>query len=666
MEFAKVKGFGQKRIETLKSVGINSPADLISYFPKKYVDTAHLTNLKTVQEGSDVVILACTETAPKVARIKKFLSIVKVCFIYDSQKVYCTWFNQPFMAKNIVPNRYYYINGKIKKNKSTYEIVSPTLYLLAEKPLGIIPVYKPIGKINSKLISEAVLSALSKVKIQSLIPIEISHKYTLPEINEAFLQIHKPTSMEQLERAKNALTIEKLAYKFTAFDIIKRQTQKNKVHQYLKNTEQIQKVISSLPFKLTNAQKRSIDSVLSKMQSSEKLNCLLEGDVGCGKTIVAFIAMYYCVFSGYQSVLMAPTEVLARQHYEKAVKFFSPFGIECVYLSSQIIGESRKRALLKIASPKPICVIGTHSLLNDEVVFSSLALAVTDEQHRFGVVQRAKLENKTANADCIVMSATPIPRSLALSLYGELDRITIDEKPAQKAQILTRAVPKNQEELMWKYIYDMAQKGEQAFVVAPKIFDDEESDSESAEHIFDSRKSVFGNKIALLHGKMKEREKVEIMSKFYAGEISVIVATTVIEVGIDVPNATTMVIYGAERFGLSQLHQLRGRVGRGTKNSYCFVLGFENSETAQKRIEYFIKNDDGFALAEYDFSIRGAGDYFGYNQHGDNGDFPASKEIIETVKSIKSELLANKNYCNQIQQGISDAKYEYFKNITLN
>ncbi|MBR2988677.1 MAG: DNA helicase RecG, partial [Clostridia bacterium] len=335
-------------------------------------------------------------------------------------------------------------------------------------------------------------------------------------------------------------------------------------------------------------------------------------------------------------------------------------------LSSSVTASNRKKVLEILSSATPVVAIGTHSLISDDVFFSSLALAITDEQHRFGVMQRAKLENKTANADCIVMSATPIPRTLALSLYDELDRIIIDEKPSKKARIFTRFVPQTKEEGMWKYVLDMANKGEQTFVVAPKISDDEDGEIESAEHIFEMRKEPFGDQIALLHGRMKDREKTEIMARFNAGEIKVIVATTVIEVGIDVPSATTMIIYDADRFGLSQLHQLRGRVGRGTIDSYCFVLCAENSTSAKERIEYFVNNDDGFALAEYDFFSRGAGDYLGFNQHGDGGDFPTDKEVIELVKNIKNDILSSPSALQSIQNSISLNRYEYFKNITLN
>ncbi|MBQ8882072.1 MAG: ATP-dependent DNA helicase RecG, partial [Clostridia bacterium] len=556
MDFTNIKGFGAKRIEMLKSAGVNSPADLISYFPKKYVDTTRLANLKLADDGSEVVILASTDTTPKVARIRKNLSIVKVGFTYDGAKVYCSWFNQPFMAKNIQPNRYYYICGKLKKKKSTYEIVAPTLYAFDGNPLGIIPVYKSIGKINSKLISEAVSTALKSIKIHSFIPEYISQKYTLPNINQAFWEIHNPTNSDQLERAKVAVAIEKLVYKFTAFELIKRKSDKGKIHRYDGDRVKLKQAIDRLPYTLTGAQSRSIEQILGKMNSPQRLNCLLEGDVGCGKTVVAFLAMYYSALSGYQSALMSPTEVLSKQHYEKAVEFFTPLGVECVYLSSSVTGAKRKTALEKLASAKPVCAIGTHSLISDEVVFSSLALAITDEQHRFGVAQRAKLENKTANADCIVMSATPIPRTLALSLYGELDRIIIDELPAKKAKIFTRQVPKEKEDDMWKYVFTRSLIGEQTYVVAPKITDDEDSEIESAERIFEIRKGAFGDKIALLHGKMKESEKAQVMARFNRGEVTVIVATTVIEVGIDVPSATTMIIYQADRFGLSQLHQL--------------------------------------------------------------------------------------------------------------
>jgi ATP-dependent DNA helicase RecG len=395
-----------------------------------------------------------------------------------------------------------------------------------------------------------------------------------------------------------------------------------------------------------------------------RLNLLLEGDVGCGKTIIAFLVMYFAVLNGKQAVLIAPTEILASQHYKNAQKFFADKGVQLAYLSSSVTKNDRANELNKIASGHAKCIFGTHSLLSDDVVFSNLSLVVIDEQHRFGVAQRARLENKTKGADCIVTSATPIPRTLALTLYGDLNRIVIDEMPARKAKTTTRFVPIEKENAMWEYVKNQADLDGRTFVVAPRISDEE--DGVSAESIFEKRAKAFGDKIALLHGKIKDSEKNRIMQDFSDGKIKVLVATTVVEVGIDVPEATTMIVYGADRFGLSQLHQLRGRVGRGEKDAYCFVLSdTENIET-KSRLDYFIKTNNGFELAEYDFKMRGAGDFLGYEQHGNTKGYSVDPVFITTCKNISDEMLANGECKKKIANSLIESTYDYFSEITLN
>lgn len=664
MNFSEIKGFGEKRIQLLESAGIHSPADLITYFPVRYVDTKHLSNLATCNEGDRVVILACTQDTPKVARIKKSLSLVKVKFTYDNKTVWCSWFNQPFMAKNIVPQRYYYISGKLKKFKSTYEIVAPQLLAFTGEEPPVIPVYKPIGKISGKLIGEAIKSALKAVKVQGYIPRDIAIKHGVGDINEAFRNIHFPQDIQDVYSGQRVLAIERLSYMLTAFSIIKAREKNEREVFYDNNVIKLKEVANSLPYELTDAQKKSVNALIKGFHSKDRVNCLLEGDVGCGKTIVAFLAMYYATVSGHQAVLMAPTEILARQHFSKAIEFFTPLGITCEFLSSSVTGKERARVISNIKSGQANCVFGTHALLSDEVEFADLSLVITDEQHRFGVAQRANLENKTRGVDSIVMSATPIPRTLALSLYGELDRIVIDELPLKKAQIITRFVPKEKETGMWDYVYERAQKGEQAYVVVPRISDDED-EINSAESVFDSHKKRFGDMLQILHGKQKESVKNATMTAFSKGEVKVLVATTVVEVGIDVPNATTMIIYDSDRFGLSQLHQLRGRVGRGEKTSHCFVLSNSENEETRKRLESFISCSDGFALAEEDFKMRGAGDFLGYSQHG-AGQFPSDTDMINLAKSIKESILQDNSATQRIENSITTSKYEYFNGITLN
>ncbi len=661
MEFNEIKGFGEKRIIALKSAGIASPADLVSYFPSRYIDTTSLADLRAKKEGDRVVILACTHDKPKVAYIKKGLNLVKVKFVYDNCTVWCSWFRQPYMAKNIVPEQYYYIEGRLKKFKNTYEIVSPQLIKFTGQEPSVIPVYKPIGKVSGKLIEGAIRTALSKVKLKSYIPEKIMQKYSLNSVDTAFRNIHFPTKMSEVFSARKVLALEKMSYMFTAYSLIKKSNNAGKIYRYEDRKAEINKAVSSLPFSLTGSQKECVNKIVSVMLSSEKLNALIEGDVGSGKTIIAFLVMYFCSLSNFQSAIMAPTEILAYQHYKKALEFFTPLGVRCGYLSSSLSKKERDEVLLGLSSGKIRCVFGTHALISDDVVYDKLSLVIVDEQHRFGVEQRARLERKSLGADSIVMSATPIPRTLALTLYGDLTQITLSEVPPRKAKITTRFVPSSKESDMWKYL---EKTDGQAFVVAPRIEGDDEDDN-SAENIYEKYKQVFGDKIALLHGRMKESVKLQTMQAFSEGKIKVLVATTVVEVGIDVPSATSMVIYDADRFGLSQLHQLRGRVGRGDKDAYCFVLSDGENDETKERIDKFISCSNGFDLAEYDFVSRGAGDFLGYSQHGD-GEFSADKETILLAKQISNDMLCDESAVSMVKQTITGKKYEFFSGITLN
>ncbi len=664
MQFSDIKGFGAKRIEQLKNAGFTKLGDLLSYFPTKYIDTQNLSDLSKCNDGDNVVICACTDEKPKLVFPKRGLNIVKAKFIYDGKSVWLNWFNQRFMVNAVVPQKYYFISGKLKKFKSVYSISAPQLIPFEEGEKGVISVYKPIGKVSSKLISEAIKVAIRSVTVRGYIPENITQKHGLMNLNDAFKTVHFPQNIEKLSLARRTLEIEKITYMLCAYNIIKEKEGVNRAFSYPTGVEKVEEVIKRLPFDLTCAQDKAINEIIRILRSDERLNLLLEGDVGCGKTIIAFLAMYFAVLNGKQAVLIAPTEILASQHYKNAQKFFADKGVELAYLSSSVSKNARIDELKKIVSGRAKCIFGTHSLLSDEVEFSNLSLVVIDEQHRFGVAQRARLENKTKGADSIVISATPIPRTLALTLYGDLNRIIIDEMPARKAKVTTRLVPIEKENAMWEYIKNQADLDGRTFVVAPRIADDE--DGVSAESIFEKRAKAFGDKIALLHGKVKDSEKNQIMQDFSDGKIKVLVATTVVEVGIDVPEATTMVVYGAERFGLSQLHQLRGRVGRGEKDAYCFVLSdTENAET-KSRIDYFIKTNNGFELAEYDFKMRGAGDFLGYEQHGSVKGYSADPVLIATCKNISDEMLGKDDYKKKIANSLAISTFDYFSEITLN
>ena len=403
-----------------------------------------------------------------------------------------------------------------------------------------------------------------------------------------------------------------------------------------------------MPFSLTEDQKTTIQQILDDLKNGS-CNRLVQGDVGCGKTVVAMCIMYFAYLNGYQSVFMAPTEVLAFQHYKTAINYLEDKGVKVAYLSGSIKKSEREKTLERIANGEVNVIVGTHALFSSDVAFKNLSLVITDEQQRFGVKQRSAIENKTIDADVVAMTATPIPRTLALTLYGELQVSTIKTLPQNKAQIKTRFIPEQKIDSMWNYIVDKANAGEQTYVVCPTIEEDEDSALSSVKEVYEKAKQLLGDSVGVIHGQLKEETKNRIMNQFALGEIKVLVATTVIEVGIDVKNATTMVIYNADRFGLSSLHQLRGRVGRGDKESYCFVLTDNESESVKERIDYFCSCSNGFDLSEYDFEKRGGGDFLGTAQHGGSGEFEFNADTIRTAKSISDTLLSDENYCKFLE-----------------
>lgn len=663
MLLSDIKGIKTKRLEILNNSGIYTPVDLISFFPKRYIDLNKLSDIKTANEGDDVLILAKTDEDVKVSYFRKNMNIVKAKFIYDNLNVYVTYFNQPYMAKNIVKGKYYYISGKLKR-KGGLTVANPTLYPFTGDTLPI-PVYTKIKGLPQSTLVSAIDTVLSSVHLNGYIPPSLTAKYGLSEINSAYARVHHPTSMDEVLQAKRTVSIEYLNYMISVYALVRKSNTAQKKRVYNASKSQFYNFIKSLPFVLTTDQKKTVENIISDL-NGEGCNRLVQGDVGCGKTAVAMCAIYYAYLSGYQSVFMAPTEVLAFQHYKTAISYLEKYGVKVVFLSGSLKKSERILTLERIANGEADVVVGTHALFSDDVSFQNLALVITDEQQRFGVKQRSALENKTKDADVVAMTATPIPRTLALTLYGELQVSTIKTMPKNKASIKTRFIPKEKEEGMWKYVKDKAESGEQTYVVCPAIEEDEDGEITSVSQIYKKASAILGDNVGVIHGQLKEETKNRIMKKFADGEIKVLVATTVIEVGIDVKNATTMIIYNADRFGLSQLHQLRGRVGRGEKESYCFVLSDNESSVTKERISYFCSCSDGFELSEYDFSMRGGGDFLGTAQHGGSGEFSFDADGIRTAKAISDELLADENYRKIIGSTVTDNRFEYFKDITLN
>lgn len=664
MQLSDIKGLKEKRIECLERAGITTPMDLVSYFPAKYVNLTNYTDFQTVKDGDDVLFSVVFKEKPKTSYIRKNLCLVKVKFEVNGKNVRCTWFNQKYFASSVVVGERYYIIGKAKIENNTVFVNAPKAVRESKCNGNFLVIYRPIKDMSGSVIAASICQALDKMEIVSFIPDEIRERYDLMSLKNAYKAIHEPQSLEQIEKAKRSVGIEYVNYTLCVYDIINKASKTDKKQVYADCEKQMRLKISQLPFGLTEGQKRALGEIIADMKKPMCMNRFLQGDVGSGKTIVAFLAMYFAGLSGYQSAMMCPTELLSQQHYANFLRVFPEFKDKTCLITSSLKKSERQFLADGIRRGDYRFVIGTHSVFSDDVVFKNLSLVITDEQHRFGVNQRSSLENKAENADCLVMSATPIPRTLALTLYGDLKRSVIDGVPPKKASVTTKIVPSRKIDDMWRYFVQCAERDERTYVVCPRIDEDEESNLVSCKKMYAEKKAL-GSYVGLLHGQMSEKEKNRVMLDFASGKIKILISTTVVEVGVDVPEAVNIAVYNAECYGLSQLHQLRGRVGRGSKNGYCFLIAEDVSTDAEERLRYLEKCSDGFALAEYDFENRGAGDFLGLSQHG-KSDLPVRPEDLAIAKSISLEVLADETIKNEIAATIKDNRYEYYKKITLN
>lgn len=670
MQLNEIKGIGEKRLRKLAEANISTPLDLLLHFPYAYADTDCIYDWKTLQDGDVILIKGRVDGPPVQKFVRKGLSFVKCKFCLDSgETVSCTWFNQRFVFRQLLPDSYFFVRGKVKKFRGGIEISAPQLLPFEGNEHRIIPLYRPIKGLPSNVFSEAVRQVLLQVRVNSYLSPELAAKHHLMPLNEAFRCLHCPKNMAEVSLAARTVAIENVTNRLALFSILKRQNAQNRIFRYSEDTTVLQDVIKTLPYALTNDQQNALDAIMQALRAPRQMNLLLQGDVGCGKTIVALLAMYFAYRSGYQSVLMAPTELLARQHYKNALQVFSGTDVKIALLTGAQSKTERDTVLFNIRNGVADLVIGTHAVIQDNVTFKRLSLVITDEQHRFGVNQRGDLENKASGTDCLVMSATPIPRTLALTMYGELEQVKIASAPQNKAKIITKMVPQKKLQDMYAYIGQKAAVGEQTYLVCPRIEEDEDGLLSVTElyNAVKSRYAAYG--VGLLHGQLKESAKNAIMQQFAEGQIRILITTTVIEVGIDVRNATNMVIFHAERYGLSQLHQLRGRVGRGTAQSYCFLVTQNEQKETLERLQMFCECDNGFTLAEYDFKLRGAGDFIGTRQHGENSVLSlvtVDAEIIHAAKEIAEQFLQDAELCEKLTADIGESGCEYIKSITLN
>ncbi|MFA5197030.1 MAG: ATP-dependent DNA helicase RecG [Patescibacteria group bacterium] len=627
----EIPGIGPAYIHKLQKLGIETVRDFLLYLPRRWDDYSHIVPIREIRPDEIVTIKGkIWEISNKRAR--SGINITEAIIADDTGTVKATWFNQPFLIKSLKTGDEICLAGKLEWNHNSVGMVSPAFEKISDEDESglthvgrIVPVYAETEGITSKWLRSKIKPLMKLIySIRDYLPEEIKREQKLIDLPAAIRQMHFPENALQLKKARERLDFDEMFLLQLAVLNSRKKLNQERAIALPFNEDLIKGFVHDLPYQLTNAQRKAAWEILQDLARMQPMNRLLQGDVGSGKTVVAAIAMLNTAISNNQAVLLCPTEILVKQHFTLVSKLLKPFDIDCVMLVGSTPKAEKEEIYSKIREGEARVIIGTHALLEKGVEFWRLGLAIVDEQHRFGVDQRAALRKESLSTKTLphflTMTATPIPRTLSLTLFGDLDLSILDELPPGRKSIITRIVPSTKRQDGYHFIEEEIKKGRQAFVVCPLIGDvtDLESEKKSVMVEYQSlSKNIYPDlKIAYIHGKMKSEEKEKIMSDFAAGETNVLVSTSVIEVGIDVPNSTIMIIEDADRFGLSQLHQFRGRVGRGEHQSYCFLFTKSNSEPVLKRLNALVQTNDGFKLSEVDLEIRGPGDFIGARQHG--------------------------------------------------
>lgn len=640
------QGIGEKRLLAFHRLGIDTVFDLITYFPRRYEDRSIIKPISQVQDGETVCVETIIASEPTLARIRRGLEIVKFRAVDDSGMINISYFNQSYIRTQFHKGDSVRFYGKIQIKNRHVTMTNPVadhLEKTSHQTGSITPVYKTTQGLTQNNIRNTMEQALSIAhEIPELLPQDVLDEFDLCPCGDAFIQIHRPDDYGKLEYARNRFVFEEFFRLCITMQYLKQSHQDTPGIQMSKTDET--DFLKTLPYSPTGAQMRAIKDIRQDMESGCAMNRMIQGDVGSGKTLVASYAAWVCCRNGCQCAMMAPTEILAEQHYRTFLKQLSPYGIQIALLTGSTPAGEKREIKKRLAEGTIHFVIGTHALFSEDVEYDNLALVITDEQHRFGVAQRNKLVQKSANAHVLVMSATPIPRTLALMIYGDLDVSVIDEMPPGRQPIETYAVNSTYRPRLNAFIQKTVEAGRQVYVVCPAIEDNEAFPLTTVEEHKQALKRALPQvRIAMVHGKMKDQEKDRIMRSFSEGEIDVLVSTTVIEVGVDVPNAALIIIEDADRFGMSQLHQLRGRVGRGDAQSYCILVSDTANDNAVERLKMMTKTQSGFEVAEKDLAMRGPGDFFGDRQHGlppiRIADLCTDMSILQQAQSSAMDLI---------------------------
>lgn len=650
MNINELKGIGEKTEKVFNKAGIHTTDDLLKYYPRNYDIYEMPLWIRDFKCNQICAVKAIVYKQIEIRRVRN-LQIVTAYLQDDTKNVIrATWFNAAYLKNTLKPGSSFVFRGMVKENRGAFVLEQPKIYKINEyKELldKMQPIYPLVSGLTEKMVTKAVVQAIKvELPVKEYMPGAVLKERGLIDINKAYMQIHFPKNKMELKQAKDRIIFNEF-FDFTySLRKFKDSDKDNENRFVINNSEVISTIINDLPYKLTNAQLRTWNEIEKDMSGSKVMNRLIQGDVGSGKTIVATLALISASLSGYQGAIMVPTEVLARQHLESINELIAEneLNINTVLLTGSMKAKEKREAYAKIESGEVSIIIGTHALIQDSVNYKNLALVITDEQHRFGVRQRESIANKGSMPHIIVMSATPIPRTLAIIMYGDLDISIIDELPANRLPIKNCVVGTNYRPNAYKFIEQQVVQGRQAYIICPTVEFSEAIEGENVIDYCDTLKNIFPPYINIeyLHGKMKPAMKNEIMDRFAKNEIQILVSTTVVEVGVNVPNATVMMIENAERFGLAGLHQLRGRVGRGKYQSYCIFINASETKKASERLEILNHSNNGFEIANKDLKLRGPGDFFGVRQSGDMefklGDIYSDASILKTAADMVNRI----------------------------